>query len=776
MSDFSPKPVNPTGNLGNTNASIAIANKGQASASAIRVVVSELNTKQVVLTNPNNQQSVAIPLAQFSNKNSLRLGQNFALVLKGKEQTSQQIRSEIPNSRISKGQVTTYLLTPLNSSSLSSNTNALAQLSLQNQKLSLPLSAKQANALLNSASKLTASPSVEQKLIQIQASVKSIIGNQVILQLPAIDAVAASEVKVTLPNQIAAQLKIGQSLGITAQISNDKVKVLSIALLIDKSSNARQTAINRLFSDLSPKLLDKIDLPTIYVKSALTKEQLAGNQLNTNVGANRQVSVAKTGSTELLIDRRLLDRLPPADSKQLKTQIIDRLNTTEQAIERGISAQVENKQGRYYLSLEQKPNLIQLTDKQAALLLPSTTIKTPATKSDQVDLNLSNARENVGNQALKNGLYTPGSIVAAAKHTQVTSSQIATTEISNTIDSAQIKPKDTVDSGISREMRISNFLSQSAVRSTLSANEIQNLISKVAKHILPKTSEQTLSYTNIINALNDTESWSPDLQKLLAEVKDKLPKIDTQASLNDANTLRQLLALPMTVSPLNTTTGISQNGFLNALVTLLQVSLASRLQKQSNQHASKVQQAMPDLIKQLIPTLSPAQGAKLSQEFNQFDAKHMLSAEVSKLLANHQQHKLKSADSSIQGQDSLFYSFPNLFYKQGKDIELSIKREFDENEQTNNDSEKQKRWSLSMKFEIGESGEMLAKTLLIENKIDLQIYTSNEELKIMVLEYLPLLKERLSSLGIDLINKGCQLGKIPKTLDSAHFSVFETDA
>ena len=776
MSDFSPKPVNPTGNLGNTNASIAIANKGQASASAIRVVVSELNTKQVVLTNPNNQQSVAIPLTQFSNKNSLRLGQNFALVLKGKEQTSQQIRSEIPNSRISKGQVTTYLLTPLNSSSLSSNTNALAQLSLQNQKLSLPLSAKQANALLNSASKLSASPSVEQKLIQIQASVKSIIGNQVILQLPAIDAVAASEVKVTLPNQIAAQLKIGQSLGITAQISNDKVKVLSIALLIDKSSNARQTAINRLFSDLSPKLLDKIDLPTIYVKSALTKEQLAGNQLNTNVGANRQVSVAKTGSTELLIDRRLLDRLPPADSKQLKTQIIDRLNTTEQAIERGISAQVENKQGRYYLSLEQKPNLIQLTDKQAALLLPSTTIKTPATKSDQVDLNLSNARENVGNQALKNGLYTPGSIVAAAKHTQVTSSQIATTEISNTIDSAQIKPKDTVDSGISREMRISNFLSQSAVRSTLSANEIQNLISKVAKHILPKTSEQTLSYTNIINALNDTESWSPDLQKLLAEVKDKLPKIDTQASLNDANTLRQLLALPMTVSPLNTTTGISQNGFLNALVTLLQVSLASRLQKQSNQHASKVQQAMPDLIKQLIPTLSPAQGAKLSQEFNQFDAKHMLSAEVSKLLANHQQHKLKSADSSIQGQDSLFYSFPNLFYKQGKDIELSIKREFDENEQTNNDSEKQKRWSLSMKFEIGESDEMLAKTLLIENKIDLQIYTSNEELKIMVLEYLPLLKERLSSLGIDLINKGCQLGKIPKTLDSAHFSVFETDA
>jgi hypothetical protein len=81
-----------------------------------------------------------------------------------------------------------------------------------------------------------------------------------------------------------------------------------------------------------------------------------------------------------------------------------------------------------------------------------------------------------------------------------------------------------------------------------------------------------------------------------------------------------------------------------------------------------------------------------------------------------------------------------------------------------------------MKFEIGKQGEMLAKTLLIENQIDLQIYTSNEGLKNQVLEYLPLLQKRLSSLGIELINKGCQLGKIPKTLDSAHFSVFETDA
>ena len=787
MSDFIPKPINPTGNLGNTNASLAIANKGQTASAAIRVVVSELNSKQVVLTNPNNQQSVAIPLTQFSNKNSLRVGQNFALVLQNQEQaTNTQNRN----------QLSSYLLTPLNTASSTANSGLLSQLAGQSQQANITLNKSQANALLNAINQSASSSAPAQSSFTIQARVKNIIGNQVLLQIPAIGSIPSSEVKVTLPNQITTQIKPGQALNVTAELVNDKVKVLSLAIS-DKALGIKQDAINQLLASLNPATLNKIQLPNIYGKLLTQNLSLAGNQVEVSQGKN----------SEFNIDKRLLEKLAPSEAKLIKSLLVEKLHVTEKSLEKGLSAQLSNKQGVANLLVGQNQNTVQLSNKQASLLIAGINAKPQSVQQDQVDLSqqtlrrtLASAEALTQNSAPQNGssnskvsTYSPSSIIAAAKSLQKQADSFEK-PISNLSSENVNNKQDTLSAAITREMRASNLLVQSLLQqiNTLSSenkagvigrlsgtsglNEIQNAISTLAKQTLPKTSEQTASFSNVINALNDTELWSSDLQKLLGSVKEKLPKLEAQPALNDANTIRQLLAAPISATPLNAITNTTQNGFLNALVTLLQVSLASRLQKQSNFHATKVQQAIPEILKQLIPTLSPAQGAKLSQEFNQFDAKHMLSAEVSKLLANHQQHKLKSADSSIQGQDSFYYSFPNLFYKQGKDIELSVKREQDQDSSNNNEQEKQKRWSLSMKFEIGKQGEMLAKTLLIENQIDLQIYTSNEGLKNQVLEYLPLLQKRLSSLGIELINKGCQLGKIPKTLDSAHFSVFETDA
>jgi hypothetical protein len=69
---------------------------------------------------------------------------------------------------------------------------------------------------------------------------------------------------------------------------------------------------------------------------------------------------------------------------------------------------------------------------------------------------------------------------------------------------------------------------------------------------------------------------------------------------------------------------------------------------------------------------------------------------------------------------------------------------------------------------------MLAKTQLKDDEIKLQLYTSTTELKNKAYDMLPFLQRRLSALGINLTEKSCQLGKIPKQLKTEHYQVFET--
>jgi hypothetical protein len=188
---------------------------------------------------------------------------------------------------------------------------------------------------------------------------------------------------------------------------------------------------------------------------------------------------------------------------------------------------------------------------------------------------------------------------------------------------------------------------------------------------------------------------------------------------------------------------------------------------------SKVQDQIPDIIKSIVPNIKSTQSAKLLQDFRQFDAKHTLSAEVAKMLFSHQHHKLKSIESSLHGQDQLYYALPNVFNKNADDIELLVKRETrQDNSEKGNDGGSS--WYLTMKLDVGPLGQILAKTQLRDDEIKLQLYTSTTELKNKALAMLPYLQRRLSVLGIDLTEKSCQLGKIPKQLKSEHYQVFET--
>jgi hypothetical protein len=312
--------------------------------------------------------------------------------------------------------------------------------------------------------------------------------------------------------------------------------------------------------------------------------------------------------------------------------------------------------------------------------------------------------------------------------------------------------------------------------SPVNVDALRNQAQALSKQALSLSASQSQSLGNIINALNadaDIESLGPEAQTLLKNIKEQLPASNPAQALSDTRVIQQLIGAPLNNAPISALQPNASSGILSGLVTLLQVSLASKLQHQSNKQASKMQDQLPDIIKSIVPNVTSAQSAKLMQDFSQFDTKHTLSAEVAKMLSSHQHHKLKSIESSLQGQDQLHYALPNMFHKNGDDIELMIKRESKESE-NEQDAGKNASWYLTMKLDVGPLGQMLAKTQLRDDEIKLQLYTSTAELKNKALDMLPYLQKRLAALGINMTDKSCQLGKIPKQLQSEHYQIFET--
>jgi hypothetical protein len=325
-----------------------------------------------------------------------------------------------------------------------------------------------------------------------------------------------------------------------------------------------------------------------------------------------------------------------------------------------------------------------------------------------------------------------------------------------------------------RELTVGSAAANKAITSNL-----QSITQELGKQSLLLSGSQTQALNNINNAINallneslEEAGIGSELRQLLKTVQEQIPKVDSIGTSIDARTIQNLLSTPLNPPPINALTATAQGGFLSGLVTLLQVNLASKLQRQSNKQASKAQDLVPDLVKTLVPDISKVQSAKLMQDFRQFDSKHALSGEIAKILSSHQHHKLKSADSSLQGQDQLYYALPNLLNPKADDIELLIKRESRENKHAKSE-QLASSWYLTMKLDVGELGQILAKTQLQESEIKLQLFTSTEALKIKALDTLPYLQRRLKSLGIELVEKSCQIGKVPKKLQPEHYHLFE---
>lgn len=819
MSDLIPKPVNSAANLSNTNSNIAITNRLANAQAAVNVVVTQITPKEVVLTNPSNTQSVNISKAQFAGAEQLKLNQRYTL---SAYSTSNPSTSE-PTSTLSSGNkasaTVAYILTPYRpgNTTTSANTNTAPTLAVIDKKQSDSVLSVINKELLAQGiiSKEQAAQTGSQTL---NAKILSIQGNQITLAFPAVKGALNTQAKINLPNQVVQLLNTGQALNINYKLANDRVQVLSVSLPSQTGTFTNtESTLQQLFAKLSKTTLSKIQLP----RELFTRELVSANQ---NIGKEVQRS-ANVIDKDFVLNAKLLSLLPSSLGKDISKALADVLAgssgkeiSLSNALLKGVEARIVQGANQLSISLRNSNTSVTLNHKQASLLLKESSgleVKqsssdgtSSARNSDNRSVNSrlgNNASINssilqssapnsqhamyqqlnlIANKSPSNEIYSPSAIIANAKANNLNNKAINKGDNNDFVTTTKSSQQPTISeqanstqtvSSQSILKQLSSQLTQ-AQFSQKTASDMQLHISQLAKQILPKTQAQTQVFSDLINTLSDLRDVSAPLKTVLNSVKDSILKSDNQMGLNDHASLKQLLSSTINPAPLNALASNAQTGFLNALVTLLQVALASRLQKQSNDYASKVQQAIPDIVKKLIPNISPSQGARLAQEFNQFDSKHLLSTDIAKLLANHQQHKLTSLDSSIQGQDSLYYSLPNIFNKQGKDIELLIKHEYQQKDEDKEHSDAEKQWALTMKFEIGEKGELLAKTKLKGSQIDLQIYTSNELLKGEVLTHLPLLKTRLANLGIELLNRQCQLGKIPDSLNERHFQVYQTNA
>ncbi|GAB3027992.1 flagellar hook-length control protein FliK [Bowmanella dokdonensis] len=281
-------------------------------------------------------------------------------------------------------------------------------------------------------------------------------------------------------------------------------------------------------------------------------------------------------------------------------------------------------------------------------------------------------------------------------------------------------------------------------------------------------------------ALGESDRLAPAMASLVGQIGKQISQGLPGGNEQDAQMLRQLFTHPpMTMNPVQLTTPAASQGFIGGLITLLQVSLASRLASQQNRTAAQVQRLSEGLTSLLEGSRSTsAQPAPMRglTDFAQVEQRHQLIRNLGRLLAQHTSQKAASADAQIQGQDSFHYSLPVGSAENRREMELLIRREPPPGDKRRPGQDADRQWHLSMKLDIGQTGSLLAKARLFHNELELDFYAANDEVKNRVLEFLPHLKKRLVSLGLQVNHSQCQLGKIPDQLQQRPYHIFETRA
>lgn len=327
-----------------------------------------------------------------------------------------------------------------------------------------------------------------------------------------------------------------------------------------------------------------------------------------------------------------------------------------------------------------------------------------------------------------------------------------------------------------------NPMTQSIISPELLFSKLEqtNLVQSLLRIVQAKAEAPAITLLSIEKALVDVEFFKgateQSSKKLVEQVLQQIKQAMPQGKEQDANQIRQILTTPaLNLSALQMINPTSRQGLMSGLITLLQMSLGAKLARNQSsriQHITATVNEVLSVNSKVKTSVTP----KAMVEMLKLEQKHQLMKEIVRLLSGHQTNKLANAEQMIQGQETFYYNLPSALGGTIKDIELLIKREENDKEQVANVEQNNKTWQLTMKLAVGELGELLTKAKLRSDTLEINFYASNETVKTQVMNYLPLLRRKLDSLGIEVSKSQCQLGKIPDTLQQRPYHMFQAKA
>lgn len=249
---------------------------------------------------------------------------------------------------------------------------------------------------------------------------------------------------------------------------------------------------------------------------------------------------------------------------------------------------------------------------------------------------------------------------------------------------------------------------------------------------------------------------SPDLladsPMLPAAVRQVLQELRAQhpdaAKLQNQQQLMQQINAALQFSPLQTPTQpASVAGGLAIAIQLLLGRLGAQLPAERQNPPQK------EKLQQLIGQLDRSQSAQLLRQLSGHSSQ-LQSAQIANL-------EQQATPAQPQRPEQLLIQLPLLQNGASRFAELAVsEREAEGAEQRSG----QRCWQLTMKFDLGQQGEMLVQVRLVGKEVSLQFYADNEKTVLDTGQFLPLFKDRLTMQGLQVAEAGCQLGKIPEHL------------
>jgi hypothetical protein len=744
--------------------------------SAVSFTVVASNANQILLQDNANKQKIALATSALQSAVSPKAGDtlvlvsandqsiNFRLLKQSQNQnanvnlpvqltrTLAQSWPDVGLSALNKTPVSVAAQVQISNTSAGNDNNLIALAKLITQSAS---SAGKPSIQLPILGTIKALPASSQVIANATVSLPLGNGKAIELALP-------------LSAALRAKIKIGSPVELVLSGNAPSKGIIAAAVQNTPLSKADIAAFNQANSALKQK-----------VTSIIEQSLLSPNKAIKGVGGSQNFTQAVY---TMALNKAALNALPESFAQQIKRAIApNSLDDAQLLINNAKSGRSGNTVSLFAI---EKPVMVKINT--AGLQANAQTALTQ-NNNDELGTILKNER---GEARASSSLNNSPSASASTATSASANSKVQTADALLQALKLNTSPQKLLELPGKLQTALQHTLSHSAP----SAQSIDAVSATLDKVLAQSSIETKQQFTPLLQQLKSLTDYKQNLSNSAAIAATQ--KSATQGTLqNEGNSegnsalteiIKQTMASEAVTQITNPQPQVNRgasNSFIEGLVSLLKLSLAaniaSRADAQSPARQTMLQTSLPAFVASIIKPNTAQntkqQPMKVLQDISRADPKGGLISEIGKLLSTHNTQKLRSAETTLQGNDTYYYAIPNLLNKNGQDIELVVKREQDEQRDNNQDSASQI-WKLDIKLDVGKHGKVLAKTKLQNNIVDLHLYASDEALKQRVEKYLPLLHARLTSLGIDINSQRCDIGKVSETLLKTKLNVMHAYA